>query len=246
MKAADDFRDMFPNFFDTDSSLSIRLRNEEKHLWFASLQLELMIPTRAQGRRSFYYGKILGDIKDILKSRERLVIAPNDHRKLRDYIQFLGEDHSDVRQFRIAEDNTKHITKDTQHFRDSFRTQFLALLESNCRPTMDSPILVHAYSGTRSKRQSSMQFVVRSSQNHLHGLPLLSILAYNHSILLGGTCSLCQILHAKTKQQYQWWWATRQQLVSLGFSLLFTVSSYQWILCIANFCSALHFLFLSL
>ncbi len=102
MKAADDFRGMFPNFFDTDSSLSIRLRNEKRHLRFASLQLELMIPTRAQGRRyalSFYYGKILGDIKDILKSRKQFVIAPNDHRKLRDYIQFLGEDHSDVRQF---------------------------------------------------------------------------------------------------------------------------------------------------
>jgi hypothetical protein len=89
MKAADDFRDMFPNFFDSDSSLSIKLRNEERHLRFASLQLELMIPTRAQGRKfalSFYYGKILGDIKDILKSRELFVIAPNDHRKIRDYI----------------------------------------------------------------------------------------------------------------------------------------------------------------
>jgi hypothetical protein len=134
MKAADDFRDMFPNFFDSDSSLSIKLRNEERYLRFASLQLELMIPTRAQGRKfalSFYYGIILGDIKDILKSMEHFVIAPNDHRKIRDYIQFLDEDHPDVRQFRIAEDNTRHITKDTQHFRDSFRTQFHALLEPN-------------------------------------------------------------------------------------------------------------------
>jgi hypothetical protein len=134
MKAADDFRDMFPNFFDSDSSLSIKLRNEERHLWFASLQLGLMIPTRAQGRRfalSFYYGKILGDIKDILKSREQFIIAPNDHRKIRDYIQSLGEDHPDVREFRLAEENTKHITKDTQHFRDSFPTQFHALLEPN-------------------------------------------------------------------------------------------------------------------
>ena len=38
MKAADDFRDMFPSFFESDSSLSIRLRNEERHLRFASLQ----------------------------------------------------------------------------------------------------------------------------------------------------------------------------------------------------------------
>ncbi len=52
---------------------------------------------------------------------------------IRDYIQFLGEDHPDVRQFRIAEDNTRHITKDTQHFRDSFNTQFHALLEPNCQ-----------------------------------------------------------------------------------------------------------------
>jgi hypothetical protein len=37
MKAADDFRDMFPNFFDSDSSLSIKLRNEGRHLRFASL-----------------------------------------------------------------------------------------------------------------------------------------------------------------------------------------------------------------
>jgi hypothetical protein len=64
-----------------------------------------MIPTTAQGRRfalSFYYGKILGDIKDILKSRENFVIAPNDHRKICDYIEFLGENHPDVRQYRIA------------------------------------------------------------------------------------------------------------------------------------------------
>jgi hypothetical protein len=134
MKAADDFRDMFPNFFDTDSSLAIKLRNEESHPRFASLQSELMIPTLAQGRKfalSFYYGKILGDIKDILKQREQFQIAPNDHRKIRDYIHFLGEDHMEVRQFRLAEENSRHITKDTQHFRESFRKQFLALLEPN-------------------------------------------------------------------------------------------------------------------
>ncbi len=177
MKAADDFRDMFPNFFDSDSSLSIRLRNQERHLKFVSLQLELMIPTHAQDRKfalSFYYGKILGDIKNILKSRELFVIAPNDHRKIRDYVQFLGDDHEDVRQFRVAEENTRHITKDTQHFRESFRTQhfresfrtqFLLLLEPNCQlpPWTNQPILVHAYSWARSKRQSRMQFVVRSS-----------------------------------------------------------------------------------
>jgi hypothetical protein len=121
MKAVDDFRDMFPNFFESDSSLSIRLRNEERHLRFASLQLELIIPTTAQGRRfalSFYYEKILGDIKDILKSRENFVIARNDHRKIRDYIEFLDEDHSDVRQYRLAEEHTRHIKKDTQHFRE--------------------------------------------------------------------------------------------------------------------------------
>ena len=134
MKAADDFRDMFPNFFDSDSSLSIKQRNEESHPRFASLQSELMIPTIAQGRRfalSFYYGKLLGDIKDILKAREQFQIAPNDHRKIRDYIHFLGEDHTEVKQFRIAEENSRHITKDTQHFRDSFRKQFHALLEPN-------------------------------------------------------------------------------------------------------------------
>jgi hypothetical protein len=134
MKAQDDFRDMFSPFFDSDSSLGIRVRNEERHLKFASLQLELMIPTRTQGRRfalSFYYGKIVGDIKDILKSREQFIIAPNDHRKIRDYIQFLG-DHPDVRHFRIAEENSKHITKDTPHFRESFRAQFHSLLEPDC------------------------------------------------------------------------------------------------------------------
>jgi uncharacterized membrane protein YgaE (UPF0421/DUF939 family) len=106
-----------------------------------------MIPTRAQGRKfalSFYYGKILGDIKDILKSRETFVIAPNDHREIRDYIQSLGEDHSDVRQFRIAEENTRHITKDTQHFRDSFFQHAISrsLGTKLPNPTMDSPILV--------------------------------------------------------------------------------------------------------
>ncbi len=134
MKASDDFRDMFPKFCGSDSSLSIRQKNEERHLRFASLQLELMIPTSAQGRKfalSFYYGKILGDIKDILKSREQFVIAPQDHRKIRDYIQHLGEDHPDVRQFRTAEENSKHITKETKNFRDSYNTQFHALLEPN-------------------------------------------------------------------------------------------------------------------
>ncbi len=70
MKAADDFRDVFPNFFDSDSSLSIKLRNEERHFRFASLQLELMIPTRAQGTSSAskrcsnslgWFGKPFGD-----------------------------------------------------------------------------------------------------------------------------------------------------------------------------------------
>ncbi len=73
-----------------------------------------MIPTIAQGRKfalSFYYGKILGDIKDILKAREQFQIAPNDHRKIRDYIHFLGEGHMEVRQFRLAEENSRHITK---------------------------------------------------------------------------------------------------------------------------------------
>jgi hypothetical protein len=134
MKAADDFRDMFPNFSDTDSSLAIKLRNEESHSRFASLQSELMIPTLAQGRKyalSFYYGKILGDIKDILKQREQFQIAPYDHKKIRDYIQFLGEGHMDVRQFRVAEENFRHLKKDTQHFRESFRKEFHALLEPN-------------------------------------------------------------------------------------------------------------------
>ena len=132
MKAQDDFRDMFPPFFDSDSSLSIQSRNEERHLKFASLQLELMIPTHSQGRKfalSFYYGKILGDIKDILKSREQFIIVPNDHRKIREYIQFLGEDHPDVKDFRIAEGNSKHLQKETPHFCESFRVQFMSLLE---------------------------------------------------------------------------------------------------------------------
>jgi hypothetical protein len=132
MKASDDFRAMFS---DSDSSSSIKLRNEERHLRFASLQLDLMIPTGAQGRKFaliFYYGKILGDIKDILNSREKFVIAPSDHRKIRDYIQYLGEDHEDVRQFRHAEVNTQHITKETKVFRDVYNTQFHALLEPDC------------------------------------------------------------------------------------------------------------------
>lgn len=152
MKAADDFRDMFPNFFDTDSSLAIKLRNEESHPRFASLQSELMIPTLAQGRKfalSFYYGKILGDIKDILKQREQFQIAPNDHRKIRDYIHFLGEGHTEVRQFRLAEENSRHITKDTQHFRESFRKQFLALLE----PDSPCPSWIHQSLFLRIRRQ---------------------------------------------------------------------------------------------
>ena len=152
MKAADDFRDMFPNFFDIDSSLAIKLRNEESHSRFASLQSELMIPTLAQGRKfalSFYYGKILGDIKDILKQREQFQIAPNDHRKIRDYIHFLGEGHMEVRQFRLAEENSRHITKDTQHFRESFRKQFLALLE----PDSPCPSWIHQSLFLRIRRQ---------------------------------------------------------------------------------------------
>ncbi len=60
-------------------------------------------------------------------------------------------------------------------------------------PTLDSPILVHAHSGSRSERQSNMRFVVRSSESHLHGLPLLPILAHNHPILLAGVLAMPEL-----------------------------------------------------
>ena len=126
-QAADDFRTLFST--DNTPEIGIKKRNEEKHIKFLALQLELMIPTIERGRTfalKFYYGKLLNAIRDILRVRERFRIIPNDKRKIELYIQFLGRNHPDVEAFTVAENNAKHLDQHTPRLKEVFHADFLA------------------------------------------------------------------------------------------------------------------------
>jgi hypothetical protein len=89
-RAADDFRTLFST--DMPPEVGIKKRNEEKHIRFLALQMELMIPTIEKGRKfalKFYYGKLLNAIR-VLRVRERFRIMPNDKRKLNPIFNSLG------------------------------------------------------------------------------------------------------------------------------------------------------------
>ncbi len=109
-KAIDEFKDRYPKL-DQDRQHpedAVISRNADPHLPFARLQSELLIPTIAQCKKSalsFYYGKILGSINDILRVREQFQIVPYDANKIRAFIDFLGADHQEVRNFNHSEES---------------------------------------------------------------------------------------------------------------------------------------------
>jgi hypothetical protein len=86
-----------------------------------------MIPTIAQGRKSalsFYYGKILGSINDILRVCEQFQIVPYDANKIRTYIDFLGADHEKMKKFNQAEENIRDISSNSDRLRQVFYEQY--------------------------------------------------------------------------------------------------------------------------
>ncbi len=86
-----------------------------------------MIPTIAQGRKSalsFYYRKILGSIHDIFRMREQFQIVPYDANKIRAYIDFLGANHQDVKDFNHAEESIKDIMTNSDRLRQVFYEQY--------------------------------------------------------------------------------------------------------------------------
>ncbi len=90
--ALDDFRSMYPRDPEPDQmspEQNSKMRDAERHPRYAKLQSELFIPTIEQGRRyalSFYYGKIIGSIRDALRARDQFHIGPQDAAKISTYI----------------------------------------------------------------------------------------------------------------------------------------------------------------
>ena len=109
--ALDDFRSMYPR--DPEPEQNSKMRDAERHPHrYANLQSELFIPTIEQGRRyalSFYYGKIIGSIRDALRARDQFHIGPHDAAKISTYIEFLGANHPEVKEFISYDRNTRHI-----------------------------------------------------------------------------------------------------------------------------------------
>jgi hypothetical protein len=133
--ASDDFRIMYPR--DPEQQQHSKERDIERHLRFSTLQSELFIPTIEQGRRyalSFYYGKIIGSIRDTLRARDQFHIGPHDAAKINTYIEFLGTNHPAVNEFNASVNNTRHIEKDTEVFKAMFREEYLVAHMSPKRP----------------------------------------------------------------------------------------------------------------
>jgi hypothetical protein len=130
LRASEDFKNIYPKLDPSrqhpeDAILS---RNADLHLPFARLQSELMIPTIAQGRKSslnFYYGKILGSINDIFRLREQFQIVPYDAAKIRAFIDFLGANHQEVRNFNHAEESIRDIQTNSDRLRQAFYEQYI-------------------------------------------------------------------------------------------------------------------------
>jgi hypothetical protein len=124
-RAVDDFREKYPDRRDPIDAIMIR--NSDIHAPFARLQSDLLTPTIAQDRKSalsFYYGKILGSIHDIIRTHEQFQIVPYDTNKIRAYIDFLGANHQDVKDFNHAKESIKDISMNSDRLRQAFYSQY--------------------------------------------------------------------------------------------------------------------------
>ncbi len=124
--ALDDFRSMYPR--DPEPEQNSKLRDAERHPRYANLQSELFIPTIEQGRRyalSFYYGKIIGSIRDALRARDQFHIVPHDAAKISSYIEFLGANYPEVKEFISYDRNTRHIENNTETLKEMFHKEYI-------------------------------------------------------------------------------------------------------------------------
>jgi len=124
--ALDDFRSLYPR--DPEPEQNSKMRDAERHPRYAKLQSELFIPTIEQGRRyalSFYYGKIIGSIRDALRARDQFHIGPQDAAKISKYIEFLGANHPEAKEFILYDKNTRHIENNTEILKDMFHKEYL-------------------------------------------------------------------------------------------------------------------------
>jgi hypothetical protein len=59
----------------------------------------------------------MGSIHDIFRAREQFQIVPYDANKIRAYIDFLGTNHQDVKDFNHAEESIKDIMTNSDRLR---------------------------------------------------------------------------------------------------------------------------------
>ena len=129
--ALDDFRAMYPRDPEPDQmspEQNSKMRDAERHPRYARLQSELFIPTIEQGRRyalSFYYGKVIGSIRDALRARDQFHIGPHNPAKISTYIEFLGANHPEVKEFILYDKNTRHIENNTEILKEMFHKEYL-------------------------------------------------------------------------------------------------------------------------
>jgi hypothetical protein len=193
--ASDDFRIMYPR--DPEQQQHSKERDIERHLRFSTLQSELFIPTIEQGRRyalSFYYGKIIGSIRDTLRARDQFHIGPHDAAKINTYIEFLGVNHPAVNEFNASVNNTRHIEKDTEVFKAMFREEYLVAHMSPKRPWL--------YDSLYHKIQNKAQ-LDHSAQDLLFDQARVAYTDYHYYLYLHGRIEFYSNARAhNAKQRY--------------------------------------------
>jgi hypothetical protein len=193
--ALDDFRAMYPR--DPEQQQYSKERDTERHLRYSTLQSELFIPTIEQGRRyalSFYYGKIIGSIRDTLRARDQFHIGPHDAAKINTYIEFLGTNHPTVNEFNAHVNNTRHIEKDTEVFKEMFRQEYLTAHTSPKRPWL--------YDSLYHKIQNRMH-LDHSAQDLLFDQARVAYTDYHYYLYLHGRIEFYSNARAhNAKQRY--------------------------------------------
>jgi hypothetical protein len=72
-----------------------------------------------------YYGKVIGSIRDALRARGQFHIGPHDAAKITTYIEFLGANHPEVKEFISYDRNTSHIENNTETLKEMFHKEYL-------------------------------------------------------------------------------------------------------------------------
>jgi hypothetical protein len=175
-------------------------------------QSELLIPTIEQGRRyalSFYCcGKIIGSIRDALRARDQFHIVPHDAVKLSSYIEFLGANHPEVKEFISYDKNTRHIENNTETLKEMFHKEYI-LADTN-------PKREWLYDSLFRRIQNKEQ-LDRSARDLLYDQAKVVYCDYHYHLYLHGRIDFYSKArthsgkkrHSSTYlQQNLWWWAT--------------------------------------